>query len=207
MLPRAPLPDAFVEWQCAARHRLFEQLATAGALAARMNPAHLPVLATRGAGPVGVNLACKGVGLLPRPDLLAEFTRQFERARTEATGRPNELTLAERARAAAGLYASPANLNPWTLGGLEIFEGQTAQNLRLNPLAALIFVGEAPRFASYQIDGSVELLAPESALYRFLRAARELFATDAFHLPQSRYPFGYLFHSSAVLDKTPHSLA
>ncbi len=43
----------------------------------------------------------------------------------------------------------------------------------------------------------------DNPYYRFLLAARELFAYDAFHVMQHRYPHGYVFHVCEIIDKTP----
>ena len=203
-LPRAPLPESFLQWQSQARLRVFAALTEQGADAVRMNAAHLPVMATLGAdGCFPVNLACKAMSLLPRPERLENATRQFERARTQAEERSWPDTLAQRVQAARAFYSQLENVDRWTLGGLEIFTGQTARNLQRYPLAALLYTGEAPSFLSYQLTGVVELAAKGSPYYRFLRAARELFAFDAFHIPQPDYTVGYLFHVVEVRDKTP----
>jgi hypothetical protein len=202
--PRVPLPATFLLWQSEARMRMFDLLKAHGAETMRTQPAHLPVLATMGAGPFPVNLATRGLGLLPRPERLEEFTLVFEETRIQTEGQPWPETLPRRVEAAQVFYSDPSNFAPGMLGGLDIFEGQTARNLQNYPLASLLYTGEAPRFPSYQFNGVVTLVDPDDARYRFLRASRELFAFDAFHVPQVRYPQGYLFHVVEVRDKTPH---
>ncbi|WP_287585931.1 hypothetical protein, partial [Candidatus Borrarchaeum sp.] len=58
-------------------------------------------------------------------------------------------------------------------------------------------------FPSYQFNGVVGFVDSENPYFRFLRAARELFAFDSFHIPQIRYPYGFLFHVVEIQDKTP----
>lgn len=204
-LPRCPLPPAFLQWQSDERMRMFDQLTASGAREVRRQPAHLPVFATFGAGPFGVNLATRGMGPLPRPEHLAAFTEVLEEARRGSEGRPPEQTLPARVEAARTCYRDPACFDPRLLGGLEIFEGRTDANLRRNPLASLLYTGAAPGYYSYQLNGVAERIGEGDDYFRFLLAARQLFASDAFHIHQSRYPHGYLFHLSEALDKTPFS--
>ena len=201
---RSRLPDSFLRWQSEARLRLLRLMSEQGAEAVRVNPAHLPVVATIGIGAFPANLACRGIGVLPCRDRLEEFTQLLEQARLAGEGEPPPVTLARRAEAAAKVYADPGCFDQTVLGGLEIFEGQTAANLLRNPLASLLYVGEAPHFLSYQLNCVVQTVGDQDPSYRFLRAARELFARDHFHVTQKRYPGGYLFHVVEVRDKTPY---
>ena len=89
------------------------------------------------------------------------------------------------------------------MGGLEIFEGQTYKNLLTDPRAALLYSGEAPKFPSYQINGVIKFVNKGDIYFRFLLAARELFARDTFHVHQIHYPFGYLFFPIEIKNKTP----
>jgi hypothetical protein len=201
---RARLPQAFLEWQSSARLEMFDLLRSQGAQAVRMQPAHLPVLATVGDGPFVINLSTRGVGLLPRPELLDRFTRLFQETLRDVAGLAWEESLDRRLAAVQALYSDVAQLDPSILGGLEIFEGQTLRNLRQNPLASLLYTGQAPRYPSYQFNGVVHLVGEEDPGYRFLLAARELFARDPFHVHQIHYPWGYLFYVVEARDKTPY---
>jgi hypothetical protein len=201
---RVRLPEIFLQWQSEARLRMFDVLKTHGAEAVRMQPAHLPVLATLGEGSFAINLATRGLGVLAMPERLEPLACLFEETRQRTEGRPWPETLSQRIEVVHDFYSDPANFDPWVLGGLEIFEGQTPRNLQRNPLASLLFTGEAPKFPSYQFDGVVTFVGPDDLAYRFLLAARELFAFDVFHIPQTRYPFGYLFHIVEARDKTPY---
>jgi hypothetical protein len=203
-LPRVALPETFLQWQSEARVRMFGLLKERGAEVMRSQPAHLPVLATIGEGSFPINLATRGIGPLPKPEHLQYFTRHFENTRARVGDQPWPETLSLRVEAARAFYSDPYNFDPRVLGGLEIFEGQTARNLQSYPLASLLYTGEAPRFPSYQFNGVVTFVVPEDPYYRFLRAARELFAFDPFHVTQIRYPYGYLFHVVGVRDKTPY---
>jgi hypothetical protein len=203
-LERTQLPQAFLEWQSRARLEMFDLLRKQGAQAVRMQPAHLPVLATVGDGPFAINLTTRGIGLLPRPELLERFTWLFQETLREVADLGWEESLERRLAAVQALYADVTRLEPSILGGLEIFEGQTLRNLRQNPLASLLYTGQAPRYPSYQFNGVVCLVGEADPSYRFLLAARELFARDPFHVHQIHYPWGYLFYVVEARDKTPY---
>jgi hypothetical protein len=202
-LPRAQMPARFLEWQSGSRLALFEKLSGEGASGVKQYPAHLAVLATGGEGVFPINLAARGIGLVPLPERLEECTGKLETARGNAAGFSWAQSLPLRLQAAGEVYGFAAGFDSRLLGGLEIFEGRTAANLEKRPLASLLFSGEPPDYPSLQLNVVVQRVQPSDSRYRFLLAARELFAFDAFHLRQSRYPYGYLFHVSEVLDKTP----
>ncbi len=198
------LPADFLQWQSEARTEIFSRLKMHGASAVKTQPAHLPVLATTGIGTFPANMTTKGVGLVPRPDLLEHFTTLFIETRDKTSGQASSATLSLRVEAAQSFYGATKNFDASLLGGLEIFEGRTTQNVRRNPRASLLYTGKAPHYPSYQFNVTVSIIDADSPYYRFLRAARELFAFDSFHIPQTRYPFGYLFHVAEVLNKTPY---
>ncbi|NMC03755.1 MAG: hypothetical protein GYA24_01020 [Candidatus Lokiarchaeota archaeon] len=201
------LPRLFLEWQSEARMRLFKTMAQGGAGQARVQPAHLPVLATWSIDGMGgdfpVNLSTRGMGILPKQDMLATFTAMLEKARTENAGKPIQETLPSRLKAMEAFYGNVDNFDTRLLGGLEIFEGQTAKNMEANPCVSLLYTGEAPKYPSFQFNAIVEKILPGNPHFQFLLAARELFATDAFHLHQDAYPFGYLCKIVEIKDKTP----
>lgn len=200
---RDSLPQDFLEWQRESRMALLRGFA-AGPHKARTMPSHLPVLATlseEGA----INLATKGMGLIPKQTVIADFTSLFRSKAEEGKDRPPMETTAERLEALLKFYGDTTNFDDSKLGGLEIFEGTTYENLMQDRRASLLFSGEAPGFQSFQIDGEIEFVHPGNPCYDFLVAARELFSRDSFHVPQSSYPHGYVLHVNAVRVKTPTS--
>lgn len=203
--PHLSFPASFLEWQSQARLQMFQRMRNAGAEAIRAQPAHLPVLATLGKGNFPVNLTSRGIGLLPKTDALEKYTRLLTVTREENDDKVNEESLPARVGAMSQFYNHSEDVDPMMLGGLEIFEGRTPENIRNNPMVSLLYTGEPPRFPSYQFNGVMEFLTPEDERFKFLLAARELFAFDAFHVTQNRYPFGYAFHLVEILDKTPFS--
>lgn len=167
-------------------------------------PAHLAVLGSH--GPTGeINLAMKGIGMLPVPHRLQAFTSLFRRTIDRCLEADWESTAGERMETLLSFYLNIGNFDESRLGGLEIFEGSTYSNLREDPRASLLFTGEPPTFNSYQVDGVVEFVKAPNPYYDFLLAAREMFARDFFHVSQSVYPYGFVVHVTGVKDKRPFS--
>ena len=202
-LTRAKLPDSFLTWQSHARLNMFKTMLEGGGQSVKMAPVHLPVLASLGTGIFPVNLATRGIGVLPKDEIIARITEQFQKAQVHVDRSKFGESLTERVKQAQEFYSDSDLFNPYILGGLEIFEGQTSKNLEKNPVVTLLYTGEAPKFPSYQLNGIIEFVKPGSSYYDFLLAARELFAFDHFHVTQHDYPYGYLFHVIEVRDKTP----
>jgi hypothetical protein len=157
-----------------------------------------------------VNMTVKGLGLLPKPEILQHYTDIFEVIIAEARTMPWKESLHKRVDAMKSLYGDRENLDSTTLGGLEIFKGKAFENLRGNPYASLLFVGmnHAPdgmKYISFQINSRVIILEKGDPYHRFLLASRKLFEFEKFHLYQPDYPFGYLFKVVEVIDKSPWS--
>jgi hypothetical protein len=182
---------------------MFKMMEDYGGKSVNMAPVHLPVLASMDGGMFPINLTTRGIGVLPKEERLAEFTATFQNAKVHVARSEYEKSLTDRVRVANELYKDPELFNPYILGGLEIFEGLTSKNLMKNPVASLLYTGEAPRFPSYQLNGIIEFIKPKNPYYEFLLAARELFAFDHFHVTQNNYPYGYLFHVTEIKNKTP----
>lgn len=143
------------------------------------------------------------MGPLPRPENIIAATEQFEAMQAKCGHQPVALSLSARLEVARAFYANPGNFDPWQLGGLEIFAGCTLHNLRKRPTASLLFVGEGPRYCSFQLNGVMELVEGNDFRRRFLLAARTLFANDSFHISQTSYSYGYLFRTREIRNKTP----
>jgi len=204
IIPRIELPENFMSWQSKSRMKMFKTLLNDGANSIKVQPSHLPVIATLGNDEFPINLATRGMGVLPKLKYLNKFTYFFEEIKKNLEGESWPETLSLRVEAAQKFYYKTNFFDNKLLGGLEIFEGQTANNIQQNPLVSLLYTGEAPEFLSYQFNGVIKFLDPQNDYYRFLRAARELFAFDSFHIPQVNYPAGYLFYPAEIHDKTPY---
>ncbi len=109
----------------------------------------------------------------------------------------------ERIAAALSLYNRPERVDTSVFGGIEIFCGQTHQNLLADPRAALLFTGFGPQYLSYQFNCQVEILEPDDGRFEFLLGMRLLFEMERFHIQQPQYSLGYVFHIREIFDKTP----
>lgn len=200
---RIELPQDFLKWQSSARLLAFQQMSEFSADKVKTMPAHLPVLATVGEGDFPINLTARGIGLVPKLALIEEFCDRFENVIRETKDQDWQVTLPKRVEVIRSFYENPDHFDSWLMGGLEIFEGQTSKNIKVNPRAALLYSGEAPKFPSYQMNGVIKFVEQGDIYFRFLLAARELFSRDAFHVHQIHYPFGYLFFPLEIRNKTP----
>lgn len=203
------IPDRFLQWLAESRIRFLSALKEGKPM--RYFSAHLPIMATwRHDEPFPVNMTVKGIGLLPKHELLEYYIDMFECVIAEAHSGQWDNSLQKRIEAMLRLYGNIENLEPSLLGGLEIFEGRAFENMRENPYASLLYIGMMPspqgmRYISFQVNGSVEILNKDNPYYRFLLASRRLFEFDKFHLYQADYPFGYLIRVMEVRDKSPWS--
>ncbi len=198
------LPDPFVRWQLDYKHGIYDAIERDEYVA--FNAGHLPVVATHGSGSMVPNLANKGVGFTPKDehidyylDRVESAVAKIEELPTDAVGETRDL----RISTARELYSHPEHIDWRRLGLLEIFEGSTLRNLSENPLASVLWTGNAPVFVSFQVDCVVEIITPDDPRYRFSWAMRRLFEYEPFHVVQTMYPYSYCFWVYNYKDKTP----
>lgn len=202
-VPLTGLPEAFVRWQIEARRALFSGHAATIDRTRRFQ-AHLPVLVTRREDRIfPFHTANKGTGLLPADQWLSSYTEQFKGLLKKRGGDVWRETLKERIAATDSLYATPERLDLRCLGSLEIFQGQSYQNVLRDPRVSLHYTGEGPDYVSFQVNAVAEVVGPGDARYEFLYWARQLFEHDSFHVRQPAYRSGYVFWVGEVFDKSP----
>ncbi|MFN3740188.1 MAG: hypothetical protein ACK4TF_05880 [Thermodesulfovibrionales bacterium] len=216
------IPTYFLQWLVTSRIRFLEGMKAGRPM--RYFSAHLPVMATWKEGEeFPVNLTVKGIGLIPKKDILSDYIDLFEATIAEARTMPWTESLSMRIEVMERLYSDIENLDPELLGGLEIFEGTAFKNMRDNSVASLLYMGVsaipedvktvdpqrpvAVEYISFQINGRVEILKKDNIYYRYLLAARRLFEFDRFHIYQPDYPYGYLIKVVEVKDKSPWPLS
>jgi len=214
------IPERFLQWLASSRIRFLEDMKAGRPM--RYFSAHLPVVATwnnNSEEPFQVNLTVKGIGLVPRKELLMDYIDLFEATIAEARVMPWSESLSQRIEVMERLYSDIENFDPSILGGLEIFEGTAFKNMKNNSMASLLYMGAsfdpegirtvsperpvAVQYISFQVNGRVEILEKENLYYRYLLSARRLFEFDRFHLYQPDYPYGYLINVVEVRDKSP----
>jgi hypothetical protein len=212
------IPTHCLQWLVTSRIRFLEGMKEGRPM--RYFSAHLPVMATwREGEEFPVNLTVKGIGLIPRQELILDYIDLFDAAIAEARTMPWIESLSRRIEVMEKLYSDIENFDPELLGGLEIFEGTAFKNMKDNSMASLLYVGishdpeniktvnsqmpVAMQYISFQINGKVEILEKNNFYYRYLLSARKLFEFDKFHIYQPDYPFGYLIRVAEVKDKSP----
>ena len=198
------LPDPFVRWQLDYKHSIYDAIERNEYIA--FNAGHLPVVATWSCASHVPNLANKGVGFTPKDehidyylDLVESAVAQIEELPPHAVHETREL----RVNTARKFYAHPEHVDWRRLGLLEIFEGSTLRNLSENPLASVLWTGNAPVFPSFQVDCVVEIITPTDPRYRFSWSMRRLFEYEPFHVVQTLFPYAYCFWVTGFKDKTP----
>ncbi len=206
----AEIPKHCLEWLVESRRRYLKRLMSGEPLT--YFSAHLPVVATWTEGEEFPNMTAKGIGLLPRGNLLHHFIDLFQETLEKVRDMRWSESWGIRVDTLFKLYSDVENFDPSKLGGLEIFEGRTLQNLRRNPRASLLYAGIKEDegkvgYISFQVNAEVEIVGKDNDCYRFLLLGRKLFEFDKFHLYQPDYPFGYIFKVKEVRDKSPWSRA
>jgi hypothetical protein len=198
------LPDDFIRWQLDYKHGIYDAIEKNEYIA--FNAGHLPVVGTWSEGSAFPNLANKGIGFTPKDQHIEYYLKLVEDAVERISKLPphavNE-TRQLRVDTAREFYANPDHVDFSRLGLLEIFEGTTLRNLRENPYASVLWTGDAPVFASFQVDCVVEVITPEDPRYRFAWAMRRLFEYEPFHVVQTVYPYAYCFWVTGFKNKTP----
>ena len=198
------MPHEFLEWQCEERKAMFAALQR-GEMP-RFLASHLPVVSTLNGrhGAFPIHSSTKGVGLFPAECHLAEQNAEIADCLERCCRKDPSESLGDRIEVALSLYGRPERMDTGTFGGIEIFRGQTYQNLLEDPRASLLFTGFGPQYMSYQFNCDVELVEPEDPRFLFLRGMRLLFDMERFHIRQPEYPLGYVYRIREVFDKTPH---
>src|ERR1700690_4131410 len=157
------LSTACLEWLASSRLKFLEDMV--GGSPMRYFSAHLPIMATwrqDKEGKFPVNMTVKGIGLIPRIDLLPDYIDIFEGIIAEVRSVPWEESLGKRVNVMSKLYSDTDNFDPALLGGLEIFQGRASENMIENPYASLLYVGmaygrEGMQYISFQVNGTVEI--------------------------------------------------
>ncbi len=218
----AVIPERFLRWLASSRIRFLEELKAGRPM--RYFSAHLPVMATwRKGEEFPVNLTVKGIGLIPKKDIIQDYIDLFEATIAEARTVPWMESLPRRIEVMERLYSEIEKFDPALLGGLEIFEGTAFRNMKNNSMASLLYMGVsvdheniktvepqspvAVEYISFQVNGRVEILEKDNIYYRYLLSARRLFEFDRFHIYQPDYPYGYLIKVVEVKDKSPWPLS
>lgn len=191
------MPEEFFSWQIEERKRSLDVIKKGGMPGFF---AHSPVMAT--CGKKGMNLACKGVGLVIKQEFLEEFTQQNEELVKRALKGGWKKTLEERLDRLVNFYANPELIDKSCLGTIEMYGTKTYSNIqKKNPKALLMYndFNMQKGIISYQLDCVVELQDAKNLFYNYIKSMHDLF-----HMPSNKdYFCAYKFRIKAVYDKSP----
>lgn len=196
-VPLIPLPKPFLEWQLKFRRaniRFFltregeHDFAVHVGYMGTMNPA----------GPCPINIAAKGIGLLPKTGI-DELTAEIESLIQEGIAKGEEETREKRLLFLSKLYEE-VELDPYSFTTIEIYAKTTWRNVMHDPRCSVLF--SSYRNVSFLINGVAEVLRPGTQEYRFVVGIHDLF-----HLPRNgkrrEYPAVYRIWAVEAYNKTP----
>ena len=178
-VPLVSLPKPFLEWQLKFRRANIRFFMTGEG--EHDFAVHVGYMGTVNPdGPNPINIAAKGVGLLPRGDL-------------------EPLTREKRLSFLRKLYEE-VELDPYSFTTIEIYAKTTWRNIMHDPRCSVLF--SSYRNTSFLINGVAEVLGPGTPEYRFVPGLHDLF-----HLPRSgkrrEYPAVYRIWATEAYNKTP----
>ena len=126
------LPDDFIQWQINERIKLFDDLKN------RKQPkflsSHLPTLVTinNDRKNFPVNAVCKGLGLVTIDIQLNKVSDEIKAILNEINKIDIFESIDKRIQGAMLLYDNKEKINKYALGGLEIFETKTYNNITMH---------------------------------------------------------------------------
>jgi len=195
-VPLASLPPSVLEWQLKTRiQNLKFFLSGQGQHDFAVHVGYMATGAPESDWPL--NVAAKGVGLLPQGDLPA-LTRKIEALIQESLQRGEKETRAERLQFLLSLYQQE-KFSDRCLTTIELYGKTTWRNVLSDPRCGVLF--SSYRNTSFLVNGVCQILGPEAEVYRFVVALHDLF-----HLPRGERkapPAVYRIWVSQVHNKTP----
>jgi len=183
------LPAAFVKWSFAERRARLERLSQGIFSHRELAGPHNACVATYGGHPregrVSLNTAYKGMGWVPRPELIGRLLKELSAAALLPEPRSQQEYLHQmqgKARFLDGLYRRPELFDRRCHGSLELFTfwkyyTHTFLNLMANPVASASFLA----YPTFEIRAIAQLLHPadpelsprEQQVVRFINAIHD----------------------------------
>lgn len=196
-LPLVPLPQAFIEWQLkwrCANVRFF--MSGEGEHDFAVHVGYMGTINPEGPSPI--NIAAKGVGLLPRHDLEA-LTDEIESLIAEGLAKGEKETRTKRLSFLLNFYEK-TDFDFYSFTTIEIYAKTTWRNVMHDPRCSVLF--SSYRNTSFLINGVAQVFRPNTPEYRFVTALHDLF-----HLPKGgqrrQYPAIYRIWVVEAYNKTP----
>jgi hypothetical protein len=206
--PLQSLPLNKIEWMEEGRRRVYGTILNGRAATLTGPSHHLPMVTTYSPDATfPFNCCNKGVGFQPKQEYLEECIDHLHDVHMRTRGKPWQESIRDRVEAAQWFYFNREMIDYRRLATLEIFEKNTYRNLRRNPLASLLYTGDAPVFVSFQINAAVEIVDQGDPRHTFTMLMRTLFESEPFHIYQPQFPYAYIFWISEVISKTPFRVA
>jgi len=196
-VPLIRLPKSFLEWQLKFRRANIRFFMTGEGN--HDFAVHVGYMGTvNPSGPSPINIAAKGVGLLPRCDI--EFlSQEIESLIEEGLAKGEKETREKRLSFLLKLYEE-VELDPYSFTTIEIYAKTTWRNVMHDPRCSVLF--SSYRNTSFLINGVAEVLGPGTPEYRFVTGLHDLF-----HLPRDgkrrTYPAVYRIWAVEAYTKTP----
>ena len=196
-VPLFPLPKAFLEWQL--RYRRENIRFFMGGKGNHDFAVHVGYMGTINPEDFSpINIAAKGVGLLPRRDMEA-LAGEIESLIEEGLAKGEEKTRERRLSFLLKLYQE-VELDPYSFTTIEIYAKTTWRNVMRDPRCSVLF--SSFRNTSFLVNGVAEVLGPGTPEYRFVTGLHDLF-----HLPRNgkrrQYPAVYRIWAMEAYNKTP----
>lgn len=202
--PIRSLPQSTIKWMEDGRRRVYDTILSGRASSLTGPSHHLPMVTTYSPEAMfPFNCCNKGVGFQPRDEYLEECIDHLRDVHQRTRGKAWQESIRDRVEAAQWFYFNREMIDYRRLATLEIFEKNTYRNLRRNPMASLLYTGEAPVFVSFQINAAVEIIGQDDPRHTFTMLMRTLFESEPFHIYQPQFPYAYIFWISEFISKTP----
>ncbi|MFQ5650565.1 MAG: hypothetical protein ACE5IY_11540 [bacterium] len=199
--PLCDFTTEFLHWQLEDRQAIFQDIANKEVVPSFA--AHLPVVTTVSRqGVFPFHTSTKGVGLLPKDEYLQGYCDTFRTLLEVNKGQNWKFSKRQRVEAIRSFYNSD-HIATNKLGMLEIFRGNSFNNIEANPLVSLQFTSPGPHYKSFQINGIAEIVDATDLNFQFIYLARMLFEYESFHIHHPEYKTGYVVWVSEVYDKAP----
>jgi len=194
-IPLVSLGEPFMAWQLTSRINNLRFFLTGQG--EREFAVHTGYMATASSQGFPLNVAAKGLGLLPRGDL-SGWTAALEELIAKAGAKGEESTRKERLEFLLHLYEKES-WDDRVLTTIELYGKATWKNVHEDPRCSVLF--SSYRNTSFLVNGVVEVVPPGHPVYRYVVALHDLF-----HLPggpRRDFPGVYRIWACEVWDKTP----
>ncbi len=194
---REKFPKEFLEWQVLSRYENIKYFKENKGMP--YSGVHTPIMATLISkvnlyrSNFDINLAAKGVGLLPKRKYFREYNQKLQKIILRKDN------LDERLNFLLDLYSDASKIDDTCLTTLEIYGTQTLHNLKAKPECSLLFVDMSYGIKSYQVNCNVKIYGPRTDFYKFVNGLHTLFHH------QIEPPYAYKLKVRGVINKAPNA--